>query len=77
MIEHYSTGGRTIRSGPNKGVGTTNPNRAEFINGFAITLQEKRDMVAFLRALTDSSFINNKTFANPWPDTLKAVRARH
>jgi len=77
VIDHYSAGGRTILSGPNRGMGSKNPNRAEFINGFDITPQEKRDIVAFLRALTDSSFIKNKTLSNPWPDTLKAVRARN
>lgn len=76
VIEHYAEGGRTIVSGPNRGSGSTNPNRSEFMNGFDISPQEKRDLVAFLRALTDSSFINDKNLSNPWSDTLKSARAR-
>jgi cytochrome c peroxidase len=67
VLDHYAAGGRTISSGPNKGVGSANPNKSEFINGFTLTAQEKRDVVAFLHALTDSSFIRNPKFANPWP----------
>ncbi|MGV3711242.1 MAG: MbnH family di-heme enzyme [Gemmatimonas sp.] len=74
VIDHYAAGGRTVSTGPNKGVGSDNPNRSEFINGFEVTPQEKRDLVAFLHALTDSSFIREKKFANPWNDTLPAAR---
>lgn len=76
VMDHYSAGGRTITSGPNKGVGADNPNRSEFINGFEMTPQEKRDMVSFLRSLTDSAFIRDKRFSNPWSDTLTSARAR-
>jgi cytochrome c peroxidase len=75
-LEHYAAGGRTIHGGPNKGVGSNNPNRSEFITGFDMTAQEKRDVVAFLRSLTDSSFISNKRFGNPWSDTIRTVRSR-
>ncbi|OJJ23088.1 cytochrome-c peroxidase [marine bacterium AO1-C] len=34
----------------------------------ALTTQEKKDIVFFLKMLTDSSFINNPAFQNPWPD---------
>lgn len=34
----------------------------------ALTTQEKEDIVFFLKMLTDSSFINNPTFQNPWTD---------
>lgn len=70
VLDHYAAGGRTIRSGPNKGVGSNNPNRSEFIRGFDLTPQGKRDLVAFLRALTDSAFISDRRFSNRWADTL-------
>lgn len=35
-----------------------------------MTQREKRDVVAFLNALTDSSFIRNRRHANPWADTM-------
>ncbi|MBC8088055.1 MAG: di-heme enzyme [Phycisphaerae bacterium] len=76
VLDHYAAGGRTIKSGPNKGIGSDNPNRSEFIRGFDLTPQEKRDLVAFLRALTDTAFVTDKRFSNPWADTLKGVRAR-
>jgi hypothetical protein len=31
-----------------------------------LTPQERRDLVAFLRALTDSSFLRDPRHANPW-----------
>lgn len=71
VMDHYAAGGRTIATGPNKGVGSRNPNRSEFITGFTMTAAEKRDMIAFLTALTDSSFITNTRFTNPWLDTLR------
>ena len=74
VLDHYAAGGRTIAAGPNKGVGRTNPNRSPFIIGFKLTAQEKRDVIAFLNALTDSSFIRDPRFANPWLDTLTSRR---
>jgi len=41
VIDHYAAGGRTITTGPNAGVGTTNPNKSEFINGFVLTPDER------------------------------------
>jgi cytochrome c peroxidase len=70
VLDHYAAGGRTIRAGPYKGVGSRNPNKSEFINGFTLTRLEKHDVIAFLEALTDSSFIRDSRFANPWSDTL-------
>jgi cytochrome c peroxidase len=31
-----------------------------------LTPQEKRDLVAFLRSLTDSTFLRDPRFTNPW-----------
>ncbi len=75
VIEHYAAGGRTIRDGPYAGVGSENPNKSEFINGFELTADERRDLLAFLHSLTDSTFITDPRFADPWPDTLP-VRLR-
>jgi cytochrome c peroxidase len=66
VIEHYNAGGRTIRSGPNAGVGSTNPYKSEFIKGMELTVQQKRDLVAFLRSLTDSAFLRDPRYSNPW-----------
>jgi len=66
VIEHYKSGGRTIESGPNAGVGAENPNKSEFIKRFDSSDEEKRDLIAFLRSLTDEEFLSNPYFSNPW-----------
>jgi len=66
VIEHYNAGGRTIRSGPHAGVGSANPYKSEFIKEMGLTPGEKRDLVAFLRTLTDSTFLRDPRFSNPW-----------
>jgi cytochrome c peroxidase len=71
VIDHYAAGGRTIVSGPHAGDGSTNPNKSEFINGFELTAGERQDLLAFLHSLTDSAFVTDPRFADPWPDTLR------
>jgi cytochrome c peroxidase len=66
VIEHYNAGGRTVTRGPNAGVGSTNPYKSEFIKEMGLTPDEKRDLVAFLRTLTDSTFLRDPRFSNPW-----------
>lgn len=66
VIDHYAAGGRTIASGANAGIGRDNPNKAPSVHGFAITPEEKRDLIAFLETLTDSAFLRNPAHANPW-----------
>jgi len=65
-IDHYAAGGRTITSGVNAGVGSANPYKSALIGGFTITDAEKSDLIAFLRSLTDSTFLTDPRFSNPW-----------
>ena len=65
-IDHYAAGGRTITGGANAGVGSANPFKSALIGGFTITAAEKSDLVAFLRSLTDSTFLTDLRFSNPW-----------
>lgn len=67
VLDHYSAGGRTIASGPFAGVGRDNPNKSGFVKPFALSSEERISVIDFLRALTDSSFIADTRFANPWP----------
>lgn len=53
-VEHYRTG--IVASA------TTDP---QLTNGINLTEQDKKDIVSFLHTLTDSTFINNKLFAEP------------
>ncbi len=66
VLDHYAAGGRTIASGPNAGVGRNNPNKAPSVHGFAMSATDKADLLAFLETLTDSTFLRNPAFANPW-----------
>ena len=66
VIDHYAAGGRTIASGPNAGVGRDNPLKSGFITGFTLTEQERRDLIAFLEALTDERFLHDPRYADPF-----------
>lgn len=74
VLDHYAAGGRTIASGPHAGVGSDNPNKSEFINGFTLSASERAELMAFFNSLTDSTFLTDPRFANPWSDTLRARR---
>ena len=67
VVDHYAAGGRHIISGPRAGDGRANPNKSSFINGFPLTARQRADLVAFLRSLTDSTFVTDPRFADPWP----------
>src|SRR5262245_49506374 len=66
VIAHYAAGGRTIASGPHQGVGRDNPNKSPTIRGFELTAEQRGDLTAFLRALTDEPLLHDPRFADPW-----------
>lgn len=66
VIDHYAAGGRTLRSGPLRGVGARNPHKSTLIRGFRVTRHEKVDLIAFLESLTDPRFIGNPEHADPF-----------
>jgi cytochrome c peroxidase len=66
VLDHYAAGGRTISQGPFAGVGRDNPNKARAVRGFSMTEQDKRDLLAFLETLTDSTFLRTPALGNPW-----------
>jgi cytochrome c peroxidase len=66
VLAHYEAGGRTVTDGPRKGVGRDNPNKSPRIRGFTLTPDERVDLIAFLRSLTDESLLRDPHFANPW-----------
>ena len=66
VIETYAAGGRRIAEGPLAGDGRRNPFKSGFVPGFPITEQEKADLVAFLHALTDESFLTDPRFSDPF-----------
>lgn len=66
VLAHYAAGGRTITAGPNRGVGRRNPYKSSFVKGFTLSPREQRDVLAFLRSLTDSAFITDPRLADPF-----------
>ena len=66
VLNHYARGGTLTESGPNAGDGFNNPNKSSFLNGFEITEQEREDLKAFLRALTDDEMLTNPAFSDPF-----------
>ncbi len=68
IINIYANGGRQIKEGINKGNGVINPNKHIFINGFLISETDKIHLNNFLLSLSDSSFIQNKNYQNPFTE---------
>jgi cytochrome c peroxidase len=59
VLDHYAAGGR----------GHDNPNKDPLIGGFVLSQQDRDDLIAFLKSLTDQMVIRDPRFANPWPQT--------
>lgn len=71
VIRTYAAGGRNITSGANQGDGRASPLKDILIPGFQASDQEINDVIAFLNTLTDTSFLENPRFSNPFtpPET--------
>lgn len=66
VLDHYAAGGSKVAQGPAAGDGTLNPNKSQFVRGFALTAAERADLLAFLNSLTDPGFLTDPRFADPW-----------
>jgi cytochrome c peroxidase len=66
VIDHYAAGGRTITDGPTAGDGSKNRFKSGFLKGFTLTDQENQDVMALLESLTDTEFVNNPRFGDPF-----------
>jgi cytochrome c peroxidase len=66
VLDFYAAGGRNITSGPHAGDGRLNPNKSDLISRIDLTEQDKADLVAFLKTLTDHDFLTNPKLANPF-----------
>ena len=67
VLDFYAAGGRLIESGPHAGDGRlTTPSKSEVIALIDLTPQDKADLIAFLKTLTDHEFINDPRFSNPF-----------
>jgi cytochrome c peroxidase len=66
VVDHYRSGGRTIKAGPNAGVGFENLNKSEFVKRFELSETEKADLLAFLKSLTDQALLTDLSLSNPF-----------
>jgi cytochrome c peroxidase len=57
VLDHYGKGGRD---------GHDHPNKDPLIGGFTLTPQNREDLIAFLKSLTDEELIRDQRFSNPW-----------
>lgn len=59
-------GGREVRDGPHAGDGRANPYKSPLIQDRGLSAQEQADLVAFLKTLTDESFLTDPSLADPF-----------
>jgi cytochrome c peroxidase len=74
VLGHYAAGGRTITDGPQRGVGRDNPNKNPIVRGFALSDDQRRDLIAFLETLTDDALLHDPSLSNPWPSGREDAR---
>lgn len=67
VLDHYAAGGRTISDGPYAGNGSASPLKSNFMIGFTMTPEEESALLAFLESLTDTAFLSDERFSDPWP----------
>ena len=66
VINSYAKGGREISDGPFKGDGRLHPSKNQFVEGFKISPKETRQLISFLKTLTDTSYLKNPFYTNPF-----------
>jgi cytochrome c peroxidase len=66
VVAHYERGGRLIEEGDNAGDGLRSPYKSEFIRGFAITDEERADLIAFLQSLSDEAVLQGPRWSDPF-----------
>ncbi len=82
VLDIYAAGGRNVGNGPYAGDGRLNPHKDPLVSAIRLSAQDKTDLVAFLKTLTDTSFVTNPRFADPFspaatpsvPPTATAVQ---
>lgn len=68
VLRTYEAGGRVITEGPHAGDGRINPFKSGLVPGFALTDDERDDLLAFLGSLTDPTFLTDPRFSDPFAE---------
>jgi cytochrome c peroxidase len=55
VIEHYADGGKF-----------DHPNKSSIVRPLSLTAADKRDLIEFLKSLTDEELLHDPRFSNPW-----------
>jgi cytochrome c peroxidase len=66
VLDFYAAGGRVISGGTNAGDGRNNPYKSDLVSAINLSTQDKADLVAFLKTLTDETLLTDARFSNPW-----------
>jgi cytochrome c peroxidase len=74
VLDFYAGHGRLIESGPHKGDGRASPLKDVRIDRIQLDAQDKADIIAFLKTLTDEKFLSNPRFGNPFLTAKSTVR---
>ena len=74
VVRFYADGGRNITSGPDAGDGRLNPNKSALIDRITLTPRERSDLVAFLKTLTDRTFLTDPALSDPFAPRRTARR---
>jgi cytochrome c peroxidase len=56
VIDHYAAGGKM-----------DHPNKSRTLHRFKLADHDKRDLIEFLKSLTDEELVHDPRWANPWP----------
>ncbi len=57
VLDHYAQGGRA---------GHNNPSKDPLLTGFALSPQDRKNLIEFLKTLTDEEVLRDPRFSNPW-----------
>jgi cytochrome c peroxidase len=58
VLDHYAAGGRM-----------EHPNKSKILRRFAMTDADKRDLIEFLKSLTDEELLRDARWSDPWAHT--------
>jgi cytochrome c peroxidase len=66
VMDVIADGGRNIASGVYAGDGRQNPYKSPLVTPLSLTAQDKTDLIAFLKTLTDREFLSNPQQSDPF-----------
>jgi len=56
VVDHYASGGKK-----------QHPNKSRILRPLSLTSEDKRDLIDFLKSLTDDALLHDPRWSDPWP----------